>query len=340
MSIELVIGIVLLIGMSLIVVLQLAAKRDTNKGTDESKNVQDAVKVLYDGYSKGQSLQQQQQKDQSDVLAQVYKNLGELNKQLSTEVKQLNINVGNIQEIFHNPNKRGHFGEQQLKDIIESVLPVELFQMQCTLSNNTRVDCLVKLPDPPGPIGIDSKFPAKTYEDYLNADELSSQDALATFKKAVLDLIKNVAKKYIIAGETSEFALIFVPSEAIFTDIHVNSELSAIVEASHRNNVYIVSPNTLMAALNTIRSVVNSMKVQREARKVLEGLGTIANDANRLRERAEKFEKQEKTAMKSLGEVLISATKVHNGIRKLEAGNVDLLNGSRESDPKPPEQLT
>lgn len=332
MSIEAILAILLLIGVVIVIVLQLMAKKDTTRETAESVNVQASVQKLEDEFTKALNHQQQERQNQASVLAAVNKSLGKLDKQIDSEVKQLNTNVSKIQEIFHNPNKRGHFGEQQLKDIIESVLPYELFDLQHTLSNKTRVDCLVKLPDPPGPIGIDSKFPAKAYEDYISADEPEQTEVLKNFRQAVLKLIKDVAEKYIVSGETSEFALIFVPSEAIYTDIHVNPELSAIIASSRQYKVYIVSPNTLMAALNTVRSIVASMQVQRDAKQVLERLGVIAQDAGRLKDRAEKFQKQITTAMNSLGQFLTSATKVHDGIKKLEEGNVDLLNGSGTED--------
>ena len=312
MSVELAVSLLALIGVFVILVLQLVARKDASRGTGEFTNV-----LQY---------QEQAQETQAKVLAEVNQTIGALNHQINSQVSQLNTNVENMQQIFHNPNQRGHFGEQQLKDIVESALPGELFDLQHQLSNQTRVDCLIKLPDPPGPIGVDAKFPARSYQDYVSAESADDKkQAQRLFVTAVKTLIKDVAAKYIVPEETSEFALIFVPSEAIFTDIHGKNELSSILDEAKANQVYIVSPNTLMAALNTIRGIVNTMRLQREAKNVLKGLVTIAADAKRLFDRAEEFTKKEKQAMEQLGKFMISADKVHKGIVKLRQGNLELL---------------
>lgn len=340
-SIELTILVLALVGVIVIIALQVLDRTKAKSGTEESNRVEDSLKKLNIQFTNSLQHQQQEQKNQSEALAKVYQSIGALDKLMSTDVAQLSTGVEKIQEIFHNVNKRGHYGEQQLQDIMESVLPADLFEMQHQLSNNTRVDCLVKFPDPPGPVGVDSKFPAKSYEDYLSAETDEEQkQASKTFKGQVSQQIKEIADKYIVPNETSEFALMFVPSESIFTEIHVNPEFSSLVDEARTKRVFVVSPNTLMAALNTVRSIVATMKVQREAKKVLEGLTAISADAKRLFDRASKFQKQEITAMKSLGEVLTSAKKVHEGIDKLQAGNVELLNGSGTDEPTGQQAIT
>ena len=235
------------------------------------------------------------------------------------------------------PKQRGLFGEGQLKDIVETALPRELYEFQHGVRTDDGMvifDCFLKLPEPPGPIGIDAKFPSEMYQrvvDASDADELAN--AQKQFSTAIVNLIHGIADKYIIPNVTSEFALMFVPSEAIFAEIYSASWLS-VGEISRKRRVYIVSPATLMASLNTIRAVVNTMNIQKEAAEVLKGLTLVAEDSARLKKRTEKVRRQMNTATKSIDEVIVSSGKIHDRIEKMQSGNVSLVQENTTTDPE------
>ena len=152
--------------------------------------------------------------------------------------------------MLSNKQARGAFGEVQLEDQVRSALPPSAFRFQAKLGNGRLADCLLTLPNPPGAIAIDAKFPLESYYALRAATD---EDARATARKAfgndVLKHVKDIAERYIIPGETADSALMFLPSEAVYAELH--AELPDVVQKSHKVRVYIVSPTTLMATLNT-----------------------------------------------------------------------------------------
>ncbi|MEO0915309.1 MAG: DNA recombination protein RmuC, partial [Pseudomonadota bacterium] len=166
-----------------------------------------------------------------------------------TNIEKLSGDVLSLQDILSNKQTRGAFGEIQLNDIVTKALPADAFTFQATLSNGKRPDCLIHLPNPPGPIAIDSKFPLEAYEMLVNAESnAQAQDAARQLKTALRTHIKSIAEKYIIDGETADGALMFLPSEAIYAELHAN--FGEIVREGFAAHVWIVSPTTAMATLN------------------------------------------------------------------------------------------
>ena len=287
--------------------------------------------ALDSGLTKGREEAAARSKENTELIANVRERLvaiSEFKDSVKKSVSDLNESVTGVKRIFDNPNKRGLFGESQLKDIVMTALPVELYKFQHRVDKvdggYVTFDCFLKLPDPPGPIGIDAKFPSELYRNIADATNPDAQnDARKQFEREIKRLIADIADKYIIPDLTSEFALMFVPSEAIFAEIYTASP--SVTEISHGRRVYIVSPSTLMAALNTIRSVVNTMNVQRAAEQVLKGLAEVAKDAERLQKRTEDFQKRLSSVLNKTDEVVTSSRKINERVQKMQGGNTESI---------------
>src|SRR5215467_9430346 len=167
------------------------------------------------------------------------------------KIGELSTQVVGLQEVLSNKQARGAFGEVQLNDLVQGVLPPHAYQFQCTLASGVRVDCLLQLPNPPGPIAIDAEFPLESYNALRAAagDATALQAAQRAFQQAIRKHIGDIRDKYIVPGETAESALMFLPSEAVYAELHAN--FTGLVEESFRSRVWIVSPTILMATLTT-----------------------------------------------------------------------------------------
>src|SRR5690606_5713675 len=160
-----------------------------------------------------------------------------------------------LQEILNDKKSRGAFGEVQLSALIHNMVPTQHYSEQHLLSNNKRPDCMLFLPEPTGNLAIDAKFPLENYRLLIDS---SLQDAEKTqaerqFKLDIRKHIQDIAEKYIIPGETADGAIMFIPAEAVFAEIHARH--SDLVEIAQNANVWMVSPTTMMAILTTIRAV-------------------------------------------------------------------------------------
>jgi DNA recombination protein RmuC len=220
--------------------------------------------------------------------------LGELQQRLATidkaqaNIEKLSGNVLNLQDILANKQARGAFGEIQLNDIVQKALPSDAYTMQATLSNGKRADCLIHLPNPPGPIVIDAKFPLEAYEALRRADNPQAlQAAQAQLRAAVRVHIKAIAEKYIVDGETADGALMFLPSEAVYAELHAN--FPEVVRDGFAVKVWIVSPTTCMATLNTMRAVLKDARMREQAGAIRATLRMLHRDVELVVERVEKL---------------------------------------------------
>ncbi len=217
----------------------------------------------------------------SETMGRVREKLGALD--------DLSLQAGRLEEILRNPQQRGAFGEAQLEAIVLAALPKRMADFQAVLSNGKRVDCLLKLDDPPGPIGIDSKFPLKDFNDFREArDEDSKERARRGMRDALRRQIGVIGENYIVAGETAEIALLFVPSEAVYAEIHAS--LLEVVEESYRRRVYLVSPSTLMALLMTVRSVLRDVRMAEKADEIRDDVRRLGSDVEKLYREVERSE--------------------------------------------------
>lgn len=251
------------------------------------------------------------------------RSLGELQQRLETidkaqeNIEKLSGNVLSLQDILSNKQTRGAFGEIQLNDIVIKALPSDSYKFQYTLSNGKRADCLIDLPNPPGAIVIDSKFPLEAYESLRSSSNSSELiEASRMMKTSVRQHIKSIAEKYIIEGETAEGAIMFLPSEAVYAELHAN--FSDVVREGFDAKVWIVSPTTCMATLNTMRAILKDARMREQAGAIRTELGLLFKDVERLSERVMNLDRHFVQASKDIEEIKISAKRAGNRARKLD----------------------
>ncbi|WP_424137524.1 DNA recombination protein RmuC [Roseomonas chloroacetimidivorans] len=205
-------------------------------------------------------------------------------------MEALGAQVGSLAQILGNKQSRGAFGEVQLRQIVEDRLPPDGFSWQHTLANRTRCDVLIRLPHPPGPIAVDSKFPLEAWLAARDAaDDAARIAATKRFAADVTRHVDDVAGKYICPGETAEGALIFVPSEAIYADLHAAH--APVVDRAARMGVYIVSPSTMWAVLGTMRALMQDVRMRAEAGQIKNQVAELMKDISRLDDRVTKLRK-------------------------------------------------
>ncbi|GEP59919.1 DNA recombination protein RmuC [Reyranella soli] len=251
------------------------------------------------------------------------------------KIGDLSTQVVSLQEVLSNKQARGAFGEVQLNDLVQSALPPQAYAFQHTLSSGARADCLLMLPNPPGSIAIDAKFPLESYS-ALRAVAAGDGPALLVaqraFQQAIRKHIGDIRDKYIVPGETAESALMFLPSEAVYAELHAN--FTGLVEESYRARVWIVSPTTMMATLNTVRAVLKDVRMREQAGEIQKTVGLLMGDVQRLGDRVERLKTHFGQTEKDLREIDISADRItKRGQRILD---VDL--GEEPELPKPQEE--
>ncbi len=258
------------------------------------------------------------------VIDTAQKNIMDLSEQM----------VG-LQDILSNKQTRGAFGEVQLNMLVTNALPPSAYSFQETLSNGKRVDCLLHLPNPPGSICIDSKFPLESYQ-ALQASENDQDKLIASraFKAAVQKHIKDINEKYILPGETAESALMFLPSESIYAELHAN--FTDVVEQSYRAKVWIVSPTTLMATLNTVRAVLKDARMREEAGRIQKEVMILMDDVGRLDKRVENLDRHFTQTHKDIRDIQITTGKITKRGERIE--EIQLAEDSPVEELSPPRE--
>lgn len=251
------------------------------------------------------------------------RSLGELQQRLETidraqaNIEKLSGNVLNLQDILANKQARGAFGEIQLHDIVQKALPSDAYTMQATLSNGKRADCLIHLPNPPGPIVIDAKFPLEAYEALRRAQNPAEvQAAAAQLRNAVRVHIKAIAEKYILEGETADGALMFLPSEAVYAELHAN--FPEVVRDGFAVKVWIVSPTTCMATLNTMRAVLKDARMREQAGAIRATLRLLHRDVELVVERVGKLSTHFNQARSDLDDITVAAERAGKRATRLD----------------------
>ncbi len=226
------------------------------------------------------------------------------------KIDGLATNVVSLQSLLGDKRARGAIGEIQLEDIVRNILPPNAYEFQSVLSSSARVDCLLRLPDPTGNISVDSKFPLENYARLVRSDQQPAErdSALRQFRNDVKAHVDAIADKYILPGETSDGALMFVPAEAIFAEIHGNHP--DVVEYAMKRRVWIVSPTTLMAILNTAHAVLKNVETRKQVHIIQEALNILAGDFARFEERMKKLATHIKQASNDVEDVHVSSQKI------------------------------
>lgn len=238
------------------------------------------------------------------------------------KIAELSTHVVGLQDVLTDKKSRGAFGEVQLSALIANAIPSNHYSMQYTLSNQKRADCILFLPEPTGNIVIDAKFPLENYQRLMN-EEPNSNDRKTAQQQFKLDMqkhIKDIAEKYIIANETCDGAILFVPAEAIFAEIHAN--YPEIIALSQRLKVWIVSPTTLMAVLTTARAVLKDDATRKQVHVIQKHLQSLSEDFLRFEKRMDKLTKHIDLAHQDAADVNTSAKKIAQRFQKIES--VDL----------------
>lgn len=251
------------------------------------------------------------------------RSLTELQERLATidkaqsNIEKLSGDVLSLQDILSNKQTRGAFGEIQLNDIVSKALPADSYKLQATLSNGKRADCLIDLPNPPGPIVIDSKFPLEAYEALRNAsNDWEMKEAVKAFKVSVKGHIKAISERYILEGETADGALMFLPSEAVYAELHANfPELVRIGFAAH---VWIVSPTTCMATLNTMRAILKDARMREQAGAIRKSLALLHRDVELVVERVGKLDTHFNQARADLDGIGVAAERAGKRAKRLD----------------------
>ncbi|HDV5713305.1 DNA recombination protein RmuC [Legionella pneumophila] len=240
------------------------------------------------------------------------------------KITELSSHVVSLQDVLVDKKARGAFGEVQLSTLISNMLPSASYQMQYTLSNQKRADCVLFLPEPTGNIVIDAKFPLETYQRLINSDALSTdrKSLQQQFRQDIQKHIKDIAEKYIVPNETTDGAMMFIPAESIFAEIHAN--YPDLIAMSQKLKVWLVSPSTLMAVLTTARAVLKDDATRKQVHIIQKHLQALANDFQRFEKRMDKLSKHIDLAHQDVNEVNTSAKKITSRFQKIESVDIEL----------------
>ncbi|MGB1581379.1 MAG: DNA recombination protein RmuC, partial [Nevskiales bacterium] len=239
------------------------------------------------------------------------------------KITELSGNVVSLQEVLADKRSRGAFGEVQLAALVRNMLPENAFALQHGLSNGTRVDCMLFLPEPTGNVGVDAKFPLESYRGMtdIQAGPADRASAERQFKQDLRKHIKDIAEKYIIPNETALGAVMFVPAEAVFAEIHAHHP--DLVEEAQRANVWMTSPTTLMAVLTTARAVLKDEATRKQVHIIQEHLVALNKDFDRFRLRMDKLTDHIRMAHEDTQQVQTSARKISSRFAKIEKVEIE-----------------
>jgi len=287
-----------------------------------------------------------QSKSQSDLSRAVNERLESLDKRLSENLKEtgaktaetlgglqarltvideaqkniasLSGQVVGLQEILSDKQARGAFGQDRMEGIVSDQLPPSLYEFQATLSNGNRPDCVIRIPNVAGVLVIDSKFPLEAYEEMRNAaGDDQRKLAMARVRAAVQKHVKDITDRYLIPGETHSPALMFVPSESVYAELHAS--FPDVIQKARRAQVLIVSPHVFMLAINTIQTIVKDARMREQANLIQNEVGALLQDVNRLAERIGNLRQHFERTNKDIGEIETSMRKIAGRAASIEA---------------------
>nr|WP_256476297.1 DNA recombination protein RmuC [Siccirubricoccus soli] len=233
-------------------------------------------------------------------------------------LEALSGQVNSLAALLGNKQARGAFGEVQLRDMLADRLPAEGWAWQHTLANGTRCDALIRLPFPPGPIAIDSKFPLEAWQALRTAPDDGMREAAR--KRLATDIrrhVEDVASKYVCPGETAEGALIFLPSEALHADLHALH--GGLVAEAARRGVYLVSPGTLWAVLGAMRALMRDVRLKAEAAALRREVAKLAEEALRLDRRVANLRRHHAESQSDMDQILLTTQKILSTAARIEA---------------------
>jgi DNA recombination protein RmuC len=232
-------------------------------------------------------------------------------------ISALSGQVVSLQQVLANKQSRGAFGQAQMEEIIRDGLPSTLYDFQFTLSNRNRPDCVIRIPGNKALLVVDSKFPLEGFDELRKAvSEEEKKAALAQVRATVGKHVSDIAERYLIPGEVQTPAIMFVPSESLYADLH--DGFADVIQKAHRANVIVVSPNILMLAINTIRTVMKDARMREQADLIKQEVGALLNDVRLLGERVGKLQAHFNQADADIKNILISTGKITGRAEKIE----------------------
>jgi DNA recombination protein RmuC len=249
--------------------------------------------------------------------------LSQLNQRLAVidsaqkNITELSSQVVSLQDILANKQSRGAFGQGRMEAIVMDGLPRDAYVFQATLSNGTRPDCLIRLPNVAGGIVIDAKFPLEAVTAFREArDPAEARPAAQRLRTDIAKHIGDIAAKYLIPGETQDTAIMFVPSESIYADLH--EFFDDVIQRAYRARIVIVSPNMLMLAIQTMQAILKDAQMREQAGLIQQEVGKLMIDVYRLRDRVLDLQKHFGQTARDIDRILISTDKVTSRGRRIE----------------------
>jgi DNA recombination protein RmuC len=261
-------------------------------------------------------------KKTNDTFVSVMQRLATIDE-AQKKIETLTGSVVTLQDLLGNKQSRGAFGEVQLEALVRNMLPPAAYEMQFTLPNGFRVDCALRLPEPTGVVCVDSKFPLDNYRRMVARDANDVDRALAQrqFRADVKKHVDDISAKYIVPDVTSDGAVMFVPAEAVFAEIHAYH--AEVVEYANARRVWIVSPTTLMAVLNTARAVLKDVETRKQIHVIREALARLAVEFARFDERLHDLAKHIRQAGEDVEKIQITGTKISQQFQRIEAAELE-----------------
>ena len=234
------------------------------------------------------------------------------------KIDGLTTNMVSLQELLGDKRSRGAFGELQLEGLIKNILPPDSYSFQHTFSKGVRADCVLFLPDPTGTVAVDSKFPMENYQKMfdVNLTDIDKAKAQKQFKLDVKKHINDIASKYIITDETSDGAVMFLPAEAVFAEIHAYHP--ELIQEAMAKKVWLVSPTTLMAVLNTARAVLKDVETRKQVHIIKSELGKLGKEFDRFDTRMKKLADNIRQAHENAQDVRITSQKITQRFTQIE----------------------
>ncbi len=267
-------------------------------------------------------------KKTNDTFVRVMERLATIDK-AQEKIDGLTSNVVSLQALLGDKRSRGAFGEVQLEALVRNVMPNDAYAMQYVLPNGTRVDCALFLPEPTGMVAVDSKFPLENYHRMyeIGINEADKLSAPRQFQADIKKHVDDIASKYIITDVTSDGAVMFIPAEAVFAEIHAYHP--DLVDYAMAKRVWVVSPTTLMAVLNTARAVLKDVETRKQVHIIKDELGKLGKEFGRFDTRMKKLADHIRQAHEDAQDVQTTSQKISRRFSQIErvelAGEAETL---------------
>jgi DNA recombination protein RmuC len=232
-------------------------------------------------------------------------------------ITALSGHVVSLQQVLSNKQSRGAFAQTQMEEIVRDGLPATLYDFQFTLSNRNRPDCIIRIPGAKALLVIDAKFPLECFQMLrvaVSDDEIKA--ASARVRGDVLKHVNDIAERYLIPGEVQTPAIMFVPSESIYADLH--DRFSDVIDKAHKTQVIVVSPNILMLAISTIQNVMKDARMREQTDFIRKEVGMLLNDVRLLGDRVSKLQTHFNQADGDIKNILVSQAKIAQRAERIE----------------------